>query len=113
MSTEDGHTRPSRRLAAILAADIAGYSVLMGADEARTVQDLKGHQAAVLPMIGQFSGRIIDTVGDGILAEFKRRECRRMCSCHSGHDAQPERRDRSGSANALPDRHQSWRCDLR
>ena len=70
MSTEDGHTRPSRRLAAILAADIAGYSALMGADEARTVQDLKGHQAVVLPMIGQFGGRIIDTAGDGILAEF-------------------------------------------
>src|SRR5262249_45941009 len=70
MSTEDGQTRPSRRLAAILAADIAGYSTLMGADEARTVQDLKGHQAVVLPMIGQFGGRIIDTAGDGILAEF-------------------------------------------
>jgi adenylate cyclase len=70
MSTEDGHTRPSRRLAAILAADIAGYSALMGADEARTVHDLKGHQAVVLPMIGQFGGRIIDTAGDGILAEF-------------------------------------------
>ena len=42
MPTEDGHARPSRRLAAILAADIAGYSTLMGADEARTVQDLKG-----------------------------------------------------------------------
>src|SRR5262245_23846580 len=70
MSTEDGNTRPSRRLAAILAADIAGYSTLMGADEARTVQDLKGHQAVVLPMIGQFGGRIIDTAGDGILAEF-------------------------------------------
>ena len=70
MSTEDGHTRPSRRLAAILAADIAGYSTLMGADEARTVVDLKGHQTVVLPMIGQFGGRIIDTAGDGILAEF-------------------------------------------
>jgi class 3 adenylate cyclase len=35
MLTEDGHTRPSRRLAAILAADVAGYSTLMGADEAR------------------------------------------------------------------------------
>ena len=70
MSTEDGHTRASRRLAAILAADIAGYSALMGANEARTVQDLKGHQAVVLPMIGQFGGRIIDTAGDGILAEF-------------------------------------------
>jgi adenylate cyclase len=60
----------SRRLTAILAADIAGYSALMGADEARTVRDLKGHQAAVLPMVGELGGRIIDTAGDGILAEF-------------------------------------------
>ncbi len=60
----------SRRLAAILAADIAGYSALMGADEARTVSDLKGHQAVVLPMVGDFGGRIIDTAGDGLLAEF-------------------------------------------
>jgi class 3 adenylate cyclase len=60
----------SRRLAAILAADIAGYSALMGADEARTVRDLKGHQAVVLPLVGEFGGRIIDTAGDGILAEF-------------------------------------------
>ena len=60
----------SRRLAAILAADIAGYSALMGADEARTVRDLKSHQAVVLPMVGEFGGRIIDTAGDGILAEF-------------------------------------------
>jgi class 3 adenylate cyclase/pimeloyl-ACP methyl ester carboxylesterase len=62
--------RLERRLSAILAADIAGYSALMGADEARTVRDLKGHQAIVLPMIGEFGGRIIDTAGDGILAEF-------------------------------------------
>jgi class 3 adenylate cyclase/pimeloyl-ACP methyl ester carboxylesterase len=59
-----------RRLAAILAADIAGYSRLMGDDEAATVRDLKGHQGAVLPLIGQHGGRIIDTAGDGILAEF-------------------------------------------
>ncbi len=59
-----------RRLSAILAADIAGYSALMGADEARTVRDLKEHQAVVLPMVGEFAGRIIDTAGDGILAEF-------------------------------------------
>ena len=63
-------TRMERRLSAILAADIAGYSALMGADEARTVRDLKGHQAVVLPMVGEFGGRIIDTAGDGILAEF-------------------------------------------
>src|SRR5262249_12563676 len=63
---------PSRRLAAILAADIAGYSALMGSDETRTVSDLKGHQAVVLPMIGEFGGRIVDTAGDGILSGFPR-----------------------------------------
>src|SRR4030081_2282677 len=62
--------RMERRLSAILAADIAGYSALMGSDEARTVSDLKGHQAVVLPMVGEFGGRVIDTAGDGILAEF-------------------------------------------
>jgi class 3 adenylate cyclase/pimeloyl-ACP methyl ester carboxylesterase len=60
----------SRKLVAILAADIAGYSALMGSNEARTVSDLKAHQAVVLPMLGQFGGRLIDTAGDGILAEF-------------------------------------------
>jgi len=59
-----------RRLAAILAADIVGYSALMGADEEATVRDLKAHQAIILPMIGEHDGRVIDTAGDGILAEF-------------------------------------------
>src|SRR4249920_2476255 len=60
----------TRRLAAILAADIAGYSRLMHADEAATVRDLKAHQSAILPLIGRHGGRIIDTAGDGIMAEF-------------------------------------------
>ncbi len=59
-----------RRLTVILAADIAGYSALMGQDELRTVHDLKGHQAVVLPMVGHCGGRVIDTAGDGIFAEF-------------------------------------------
>jgi class 3 adenylate cyclase len=59
-----------RRLAAILAADIAGYSRLMHADEPATVRDLKAHQSVILPLIGRHGGRIIDTAGDGILAEF-------------------------------------------
>ena len=57
-------------MAAILAADIAGYSALMGADEAGTVRSLKEHQAVVLPIIKEHGGRIIDIAGDGILAEF-------------------------------------------
>src|SRR5499426_4279836 len=63
-------TKISRRLAAILAADIAGYSALMGAEEAGTVRSLKEHQAVVLPMIPEHGGRVIDTAGDWILAEF-------------------------------------------
>src|SRR4249919_502862 len=70
MPEEQATERMERRLSAILAADIAGYSALMGADEARTVRDLKGHQAVVLPMVSEFGGRVIDTAGDGILAEF-------------------------------------------
>ena len=60
----------SRRLTAILAADIAGYSALMGTDEVATVGDLKGHQSVILPLITGYDGRVIDTAGDGILAEF-------------------------------------------
>jgi class 3 adenylate cyclase len=57
-------------LAAILAADIAGYSALIGADEEGTVRDVKTHQAVLPAMVGERGGRIIDTAGDGILANF-------------------------------------------
>ena len=70
MTEGSDKTKVSRRLAAILAADIAGYSALMGADDADTVRSLKEHQTVVLPMINEHGGRIIDTAGDGILAEF-------------------------------------------
>ena len=60
-----------RRLAAILVADIAGYSRLMAEDEDATVATLKGHQAVVLPLVEAHGGRIQDTAGDGILAEFR------------------------------------------
>jgi class 3 adenylate cyclase len=70
MSDIPGNPKASRKLAAILAADIAGYSTLMGADEGATVRDLNAHQAVILPMIGEHGGRVIDTAGDGILAEF-------------------------------------------
>jgi class 3 adenylate cyclase/pimeloyl-ACP methyl ester carboxylesterase len=66
----DNHSSTNRRLAAILAADIAGYSRLMREDEAATVRQLKAHQAEVLPLVARYGGRVIDTAGDGILAEF-------------------------------------------
>src|SRR5260370_11270657 len=64
------HPFSERRLAAILSADIAGYSLLMGRNEAATVRDLKAHQTVVLPMVGWFGGSVIDTAGDGVLAQF-------------------------------------------
>jgi class 3 adenylate cyclase/pimeloyl-ACP methyl ester carboxylesterase len=69
-TVSDSTSSVNRRLAAILAADIAGYSRLMGEDEAATVRDLKAHQAVVLPLVGRHGGRVIDTAGDGIFAEF-------------------------------------------
>lgn len=60
----------TRKLAAILCADIAGYSALMSADEEATVQKLREVREAVLPLIERFGGRVIDLAGDGILAEF-------------------------------------------
>ena len=59
-----------RRLAAILAADVAGYSRLMGRDEAATVRDLEAHKAAILPLITRHGGSIINIAGDGIVAQF-------------------------------------------
>jgi class 3 adenylate cyclase len=61
----------TRRLAAILAADVAGYSRLMGADEEGTHQRLKAHRRELVdPKIGEHSGRIVKTTGDGMLAEY-------------------------------------------
>src|SRR6201998_4990277 len=64
-------TTATRRLAAILAADVAGYSRLMGADEEGTHERVKAHVAELIdPKIREHSGRIVKTIGDGVLAEF-------------------------------------------
>jgi adenylate cyclase len=61
----------TRRLAAILAADVAGYSLLMGADEEGTHKRLKVHIREVVdPKIQEHRGRVVKKTGDGILAEF-------------------------------------------
>src|SRR6202035_3374991 len=62
---------PVRRLTAILAADVAGYSRLMGADEEGTHERLKAHlRELVNPKISEHRGRIVKNIGDGFLAEF-------------------------------------------
>jgi adenylate cyclase len=61
----------TRRLAAILAADVAGYSRLMGADEEGTLERLKALRHELLdPQIAEHHGRIVKTTGDGMLVEF-------------------------------------------
>jgi len=61
----------TRRLAAILAADVAGYSRLIGADEGGTLQTFKHVRAELLePTIAAHNGRLVKTTGDGFLIEF-------------------------------------------
>jgi len=61
----------TRRLAAILTADVAGYSRLMGSDEEGTLRRLKALRAEVIdPKIAEHHGRIVKTTGDGLLVEF-------------------------------------------
>jgi TolB-like protein len=63
--------RVERRLAAILAADVAGYSRLMGIDEEGTLAQLKAHRRELIdPEINEHRGRIVKTTGDGMLIEF-------------------------------------------
>jgi TolB-like protein/class 3 adenylate cyclase len=63
--------REQRKLAAVLAADVVGYSRLMGRDEAGTLARLKEHRAERLePALSRYGGRLVKLTGDGILAEF-------------------------------------------
>src|SRR5215210_1675374 len=62
--------RVGRRLAAILAADVVGYSRLMEADEVGTARMLREHRAAANPLVAEHGGRIVKTTGDGVLIEF-------------------------------------------
>src|SRR5882724_4266253 len=60
----------SRRLVAVFAADVEGYSRLMGADEVGTLEGLTERRAILDRFIGEHGGRIANTAGDSVLAEF-------------------------------------------
>jgi class 3 adenylate cyclase len=69
--TPEREAAPARRIAAILAADVAGYSRLVGTDEEGTLTALKRHRGELIdPEIREHRGRIVKTTGDGILVEF-------------------------------------------
>jgi class 3 adenylate cyclase/pimeloyl-ACP methyl ester carboxylesterase len=61
----------TRKLAAIMAVDIVGYSRLMGEDEAGTARAVREHRQAAIPIIAGRGGRIFKTMGDGLLVEFR------------------------------------------
>ena len=65
-----GGERVERRLAAILAADVVGYSRLMGKDEAGTLARLRAIAVYVDPEVAEHKGRIVKTTGDGLLIEL-------------------------------------------
>src|ERR671916_484587 len=63
--------RAERRLAAVLAADVVGYSRLMERDEDRTLERLKTHRKELVePLLAEHHGRIVKLMGDGALCEF-------------------------------------------
>jgi class 3 adenylate cyclase len=61
-----------RRLAAILAADVAGYSRLMAADEEATLRSLQEYRRTISDLVDEHSGRIFGSAGDSLIAEFNR-----------------------------------------
>src|SRR5271167_4773621 len=63
-------TRVERRLSAILAADVAGYSRLMGMDEVGTARTLREHREVTDALVAKHGGRIVKTTGDGVLLAF-------------------------------------------
>ena len=60
----------ARKLAAIMAVDVVGYSRLMGEDEAGTARAVREHRQAAVPIVAGLGGRVVKTMGDGVLLEF-------------------------------------------
>src|SRR5947208_16618754 len=98
---------PTRRLAAILAADVAGYSRLMGADEEGTLERLKAlRRELVDPKIAEHHGRIVKTTGDGLLVEFASVVDAVRCAV-AVQQAMPER-----NTGIVADDHIEWRIGI-
>jgi len=91
----------TRRLAAILAADVAGYSRLMGANEEGTLEQLKAlRRELVDPKIAEHHGRIVKTTGDGVLVEFASVVDAVRCAVEV-QQAMPERNVNAGADNRI------------
>jgi adenylate cyclase len=109
---------PVRRLTAILAADVAGYSRLMGADEEGTHERLQAHlRELVNPKVGEHRGRVVKNTGNGLLAEFSSVVDAVRCAVEvqRGGGAARDDRPRDGgarrAAHQVSDRYQPRRRD--
>jgi class 3 adenylate cyclase len=67
---EQQPVRVGRRLSAIVAADVAGYSRLMGLDEVGTARALREHRSVTDALVAKHGGRLVKSTGDGMLLEF-------------------------------------------
>ena len=67
---EDSDNKVIRKLTTILASDVAGYSAMMSADEEATLKTLRAYRKIIEGLIAKHDGRIFNTAGDAILAEF-------------------------------------------
>ena len=105
-------TTSQRRLAAILTADVAGWSLLMGQDEEGTLARLKLLRRDLIDVeIARYHGRIVKTIGDGVLVEFPSvvDALRSALAVQSGM-AERNRNEPEMHAHQLPRRHQPRRC---
>ena len=84
--------RVGRRLAAIVAADVAGYSRLMGLEEVGTARTLREHRKVTDALVAKHGGRLVKTTGDGVLLEFPSVVDTVECAGRAGGDGPEERR---------------------
>src|SRR5712672_763083 len=104
-SLTDEHVE--RRLVAVLAADVAGYSRLMGADEEGTLAQLKAFRKALVdPKVAEHRGRIVKTTGDGMLVEFASAVDAARCAVEVQHDMANQ------NANTPQDRRIEFRIGI-
>ena len=104
--------RVERRLAAIFAADVAGYSRLMGQDEVGTLRTLTACREIMDRLIVEHGGRIANTAGDSVLAEFPSAVDAVQCAVQIQNALAQMSQDRSqGMPPAIPYRDSRRRCD--
>src|SRR5215831_7447011 len=96
----------SRKLVAVFAADVEGYSRLMGADEVGTLKGMTERRAILDKLIGDYRGRIANTAGDSVLAEFGSAVDAVQCA------AEAQNALAEANSGVAPDRHISFRIGV-